>query len=203
MIFDTKLNVCFLANTKTGSTTIEKWVPRARGRIHFARNPYKHTNYRQFANLCQIYDVSPDTVQTICVVRSPFDKMRSWYKYRNREQLLKDEKKRKRSLQGVSFEEYCATFIEQKAKGRNNFIFSDRSFLVNAKGEESVTHVFRHDDFDRLISFLQERFDIKEGPNAKRNVSPDVDVSLSEDTRRRFDAAFAEEIAWYENLPRR
>lgn len=202
MIFDTRRKLCFLANTKTGSTTIERWASPTFQQVRFNNVPYKHADYRAFAKFCAIFDVDPDTIETICVVRHPLDKAQSWYKYRTRPEI-QDPKhpKHANSLAGTTFEEFLLKQIERAREGKEVGLFCDRYFVQDEAGAVAVKRIYRYEDIDACIAYLQERFEIAKRPK-KRNVSPPADLSVSAETRALFDEVFAEHISWYESLPR-
>ncbi|NVK06748.1 MAG: gamma-glutamyl kinase, partial [Marivivens sp.] len=92
----------FLAVPKTGTTAIEgALAPRAQAVF---RDPpiLKHTPYYRYKRfvLPMLEKAGAEGLQTVAVVRHPIDWLSSWYRYRNRDDLVGS----KNSTRGITFD---------------------------------------------------------------------------------------------------
>lgn len=187
-------NLAMLAVPKTGSTAYAMAL-RPRADIVFS-GQRKHVTavffHRKFAPfLKDAFDFTPER---LAVIRDPLDHARSWYRYRQR-----DEVKGKRSTRGMSFDAFLDAAISDSPPPCAG-IGSQASFLTLPRRKiVPVHHLFAYDAQDRLKGFLEERFGrmIELKPH---NVSPPIEAEASADALARFRAARAEDFALYERV---
>jgi len=188
----------FLAVPKTGTTAIEgALAPRA---SMVLRDPpiLKHAplyRYRRFVEpfLLKAGDV---TLDTLAVVRHPVDWLGSWYRYRNRDQLVGHPN----STRGVTFDD----FVDEYCKGapaKFADVGSQAKFMTVGPKQKPITHLYRYEQQDRLIRFLEERLsttiDLKQ-----LNVSPTIPTPLAPGTEEKFRRKRPEEFELWEQAGR-
>jgi len=198
MLLMQKKKFCFLAAPKTGTTAIESWGKEAKGVVFFSHyGPMKHVNYRTFVKLLDLYGMPHQEFETCCILRHPFSTAISWYNFRNREKAAV-KKGAGRFLGDTTLEQYLESLIVKKNTVKKNYSIC-RSFVLDENGEVGVTKIFKYEDFDLAVSYLQQRLKLDDYPMLK-NVSPKVAVSCNDDVRQRFFTTFQDEIEWYESL---
>lgn len=198
MLLMQKKKFCFLAAPKTGTTAIESWGKEAKGVVFFSHyGRMKHVNYRTFVKLLDLYGMPHKEFETCCILRHPFATAISWYNFRNRE-TAKLKKGPERFLGGTSLEQYLESLIHKKTELKKNYTIC-RSFVLDENGDVGVTRIFKYENFDSAVAYLQEKLRLDDFPVVK-NVSPKVALTVDDDLKRQFFSAFREEIDWYEAL---
>ncbi len=190
-----KPNLAFLSVPKTGSTAYELAL-RPRADVIFTKR-VKHMTigkyHAKFAPfLRETYGLTPER---FAVIRDPIDHARSWYKYRSPDRM---DRHNSTCHGGVSFDDFICDAISQfpsKAAG----IGSQASFLSLGVGEIPMDHLFAYDRQDLLQQFLKDRFGESILPGQK-NVSPDIEASLSPDVEAAFRAARPADFALYDRV---
>lgn len=188
-----KENLVFLAVPKTGTTAIEgALAPRA---AMVLRDPptIKHApiyRYRRFFKPLFV-QAGGQTPETMAVVRNPVDWLGSWYRYRARSDLAGHPN----STQGISFDDFVLEYIKGKPAAFAN-VGSQAKFVMNDDATPGVDHLFRYEEQDKLIAFLEERLSLTLTLN-RLNVSPHRPTPLSPDVEARLrDKRSAEFDVW-------
>jgi hypothetical protein len=188
----------FLAVPKTGTTAIEgALAPRA---TMVVRDPpiLKHAPLYRYRRLVEpfLLKAGDVTLETVAMVRHPIDWLGSWYRYRNRDQLVGHPN----STRGVTFDQ----FVDEYCKGspaKFADVGSQAKFMSAGANQQPVTHLFRYEQQDHLLRFLEERLsttiDLKQ-----LNVSPTIPTPLSQDTEDKFRRKRAEEFDLWEQAGR-
>lgn len=134
-------------------------------------------------------------VETVAVVRAPFERMQSWYRYRMRPQVAGLPV----STQGVSFEAFILAYLDRTNPEMAGLGRQDR--FVGWTGQAAgVDHLFDYNRLDLLETFLSTRI----GAAVRlpvRNMSPlraDFDYGLSDALLERYHAQHSAEFAMYE-----
>jgi len=193
-----KERLAFLSMPKTGTTAYQTALA-ARADLVITDPPLlKHAPvYRDnrfirpmFLNICEA------EMELMAVMREPISWLSSWYRYRQRP-FMKDKPN---NTIGISFEVFVLAYMKGKRPGFAE-VGSQARFLERQPNGTGITHLFSYEDQPRLKTFLEERLEVK--PDLGReNVSPDIEVTLSVDTRDRFRRKFAEDFELYESIPR-
>ncbi|MGC9419159.1 MAG: gamma-glutamyl kinase [Rhodovulum sp.] len=188
--------LALLAVPKTGSTA---WAaalgPRA-DMVMRAPPPLKHMTLRRFRNrlLPLLEQAGVTDVETVAVVRQPEDWLGSWYRYRARPAL----NGRDTSTLGISFDDFVNAYLgtDRPAYAR---LGSQARFVAPAKDGRKVDHLFRYEDQERLVEFMQARLGVPVDL-PRRNASRPAALDLSEATRARLRRQRSEDFALYEEL---
>ncbi len=194
MLIFVRQSLAFIAVPKTGTTAIEMAL-RSRADIVFARR-FKHITAQRFHTriaplLADTFGLTPER---FAVMRHPEEQIRSWFRYRRREERRGHEK----STRNMTFDDFVEAVISDDPPPVAD-IGSQRGMLTSPRGELLVHHLFAHERPLRLHAFLADRFG--EGLELKpRNVSPRIDAPLDPAVRARLRAAREEEFTLYERL---
>jgi len=194
MLVLSQANLVFLAVPKTGSTAIEMALrPHAdiafmKGRKHMTAQRYRN---KMAPFLHDVYQLSPETV---AVMRTPVDQIRSWYKYRMRDERAGHVA----STDGIDFEAFARAVIAPNPPAYAG-IGSQYNFLTDGQGQLCVDHLFAYEALNDLRSFLEDRLG-KALEFKRKNVSPDVPTDLSLATEAALRKARAAEFALHDRL---
>lgn len=132
-------------------------------------------------------------VECCCVVREPLERVRSWYRYRQRADIAGT----KNSTAGITFDDYVEALISDDPPA---FAQTGRQgrFVGWDGAEARVDHVFDYERLDRLLAFLGGRL----GTQLflpRRNLSRGpIPGPLPPPLQARFEADYAEDYALYE-----
>lgn len=190
MLIFWKQRLVFLANPKTGSTSLEMALEPLADIALQRPAPVKHTGFpayqRFFAPWLAEQAGAPFT--TVALMRNPLDWLRSWYRF-----TLQDEAELGQAHQ--SFTDFALAYADGAPQTRQ--IGSQRAFLSD--GTAHVDRMFRYDDMASFLDFLETRLDCAiELP--RLNVPPAVDVSLAPETGPTLRAALASDQELYDSL---
>lgn len=139
-------------------------------------------------------------VETLVVVRDPFERLESWFRYRHR-----NPEGAENSTRGISFDD----FARAAALGDQAPVFAkvgDQARFAGWDGlQAGVTHVFDHARLDLLVDFLQRRLACRIRL-PQRNISPPAELlglaPLSEEARAVYRASRPGEFALYAAVAR-
>lgn len=196
--------VAFLSMPKCASTSIEN-VLFPYSQIAFTGYPkIKHVNYKGYVSkvepIIRSAGVDPKSITTFCLFREPLEWLKSWYRYRAREELSNPNNPRHKNYTGnISFQEFVEGYIngsnEPWAKiGRQSNFISDR------EGNVGVDKIFRLDQQDLVEEFLGECFDSKINI-PRKNVSPKaMDYNLDPRVEEEVTSFLKREYEIYESL---
>ncbi|MEM6887257.1 MAG: hypothetical protein AAF636_03855 [Pseudomonadota bacterium] len=185
--------LAYLATPKTGTTAIETALQR-RADLVFRRGR-KHMPARRFVNKVApfIADTFNCDLETVAVMREPTEQLRSWYRYRTRDEKAGEPK----STRGVDFETFVTDVLADEppeyARINGQFSFLTRQDML------LVDHLFAYTHLDDFRHFMAGRLGI-EVAFATQNVSPDVDASLSGALETRLQRVRAGEFQLYTQL---
>ncbi|MCX7565428.1 gamma-glutamyl kinase [Sulfitobacter sp. F26169L] len=193
-----KERLAFLSVPKTGTTAYQTALaPRADMVIadppllkHAPVYRYNRFIRPMFLNVCDA------EMELMAVMRDPVSWLSSWYRYRQRP-FMKDKPN---NTFGISFDEFVLAYMKGKRPGFAE-VGSQMKFLERQPNGTGITHLFSYEDQPRLQRFLEDRLDVKLDL-ARENVSPAIDVALSQDIEERFRRKFADEFALYDSIPR-
>ncbi|MBV1927422.1 MAG: gamma-glutamyl kinase [Rhodobacteraceae bacterium] len=192
-----KERLVFLSVPKTGSTAYQSALANRADIIVSDPPELKHAPvYRynrffrpMFERVCKV------EMETMAVMREPVSWLGSWYRYRQRPFM----QGKANSTHSMSFDEFVLAYVKGDRPGFAN-VGSQFKFLEPRPNGTKVTHMFRYEDPARLNRFLEDRLKLKLLLN-QENVSPDLDLSLSEKTREKLRRKCTEEFSLYDSIP--
>lgn len=193
MIISLNKKITLLAMTKTASTSIESALaPHCH--LVFQKKPIvKHISCRRYERFVVPYltEIGFKNFETTCVIREPVDWLFSWYKYRSRD-VIRDKRE---STAETSFDEFCLGYIGE-IPGFAKF-GRQSEFVQNRKNDVGIHHLFRYEDLDGYIKFLENRFETTlEVEHLNR--SPHRDFALSNDVHQKVRDYLMPEYYLYE-----
>lgn len=193
VFWDQKL--AFLATPKTGSTAIEAALESLSALVIQRPPVLKHTSVQRFHRFLGPYleVASGHPFSVAALMREPKDWLGSWYRYRQRDDVVEPQK----STINVSFDEfvnaYCLETPPEFAA-----VGSQARFLKHRK-DKGVDHLFRYEDIGSFVTFLEDRLGC-EIVLPRLNVSPSASLSLSIATESKLRAFAAEDFALYATI---
>lgn len=134
-------------------------------------------------------------LELVAVIREPISWLGSWYRYRQRDDLIG----KPASTRDVSFETFALASCDDSPPAYAN-VGSQARFTESRPNGIRVAHFFRYEDQAGLRAFLARRL----GPLPDiplRNVSPTGMTDLSPEAERRLRARRADDFALWESIP--
>lgn len=193
VFFDQRL--AFLATPKTGSTAIEAAL-ESLASVVIQRPPVlKHTTAQRFHRFLGPYleVASGHSFVVTALMREPVSWLGSWYRYRQRDDVTDPAKR----TNGVSFDEFVRAWCSDNPPDFANLGAQSR-FLQPKKGR-GVDRLFRYEDIDTFVHFLEDRLDcVITLP--RLNVSPEGDLALSDATRALLHEVAAADFELYDSI---
>jgi hypothetical protein len=185
-----KENLVLMAVPKTGSTALEgALAPRA---SLVLRDPpeLKHAPcYRYKRFLKPLFkQVGGENPELMAIVRNPIDWLGSWYRYRTRDDLVGHEN----STREISFDAFVLEYCKGSPAPFAN-VGSQNKFLRINDGQIGADHLFRYEQWDQVISYLEDRLEMTITLKQK-NVSPKIDLQISAATEAKLRDKRAEEF---------
>ncbi|MEM7439102.1 MAG: gamma-glutamyl kinase [Pseudomonadota bacterium] len=196
MLIFIREKLVFFATPKTASTSIEMALgTTADMRISKIPNA-KHTPYRKYKRLLEpfVLTLTKDEPDTVAMIREPIDWLGSWYRYRTREELAGTPN----STAGISFDQFVEGYLSDDAPEYAR-VGSQARFMSDKDGMIGMSHVFRYDNIDGLVRFLQGRIG-KQFEIGRANTSPVVELKLAPSLRADLERAHPADFELYERL---
>lgn len=194
MLIFLEKNLVFLATPKTGSTAIESALEPLAS-LSIMRPPHlKHSDYGCFRRHIApwLTPLQHQHLTTVAVMREPIEWLRSWYRFRMRD----DVEDPLHEMTGVTFADFVQSYISPD--GRLRARIGTQSSFLSDQGQ-TVDHIYRYEDMDDFTEFMEERLDcVLHLPRV--NVPPSVDVSLSPELEFQLRAFLAEDSRLYDSL---
>ena len=190
-----KENLVLLAVPKTGTSALSAALaPRA---SIVLRDPprLKHMPVQRYQRFLAplLAQGTGQPPELMAVVRNPVDWLGSWYRYRHRDALAG----KPNSTRGVSFDEFVLEHLKD-APAPFAEVGSQAQFLNAVDAPAPVQHLFRYEAQPLILAFLAERLgravDLK-----PVNVSPDLPLALSDNTRAALHTARAADFALWQS----
>lgn len=187
--------LAILATPKTGSTAIEAAL-ESLAAVSIQRPPVlKHTNVARFHRFVGPYLEAaaggPFTV--VALMREPRDWLGSWYRYRQRDDILDQAK----STSGVDFDTFVSAWCD-RPQPVYAAVGSQARFLAPADGR-SADRIFRYEDISKFIAFLEDRLDFQI-LLPRLNVSPKASLALAPETEAMLTRTAQEDFSLYNAL---
>ncbi len=191
-----KERLAFLSVPKTGTTAYESALASRADMVLSDPPMLKHApvyRYNRFIRPMYL-KICDAELELMAVMREPIDWLGSWYRYRQRPFM----KGKPNATFGISFDDFVLAYMKGKRPPFAD-VGSQFKFLEAQPNGTAVTHLFRYEDQPRLQSFLNDRLGVTL-ELARENVSPPMELSLSDDVARRYRRKFAEEYDLYESI---
>lgn len=196
MLIFWKERLVFLANTKTGSTSIEAALEQL-AHVVINRPPQlKHTRARAFDLHLRplLTQAAGGPFTTVALMREPIDWLGSWFRYRLRE--MEDTE---RSTAGMDFAGFVEAYLRPDPP-RFAAVGTQAGFLCDAKGFLLADRVFRYESLTTFVHFLEDTLGC-EITLPRMNVSPKAPMDLPDDLRQRLMQMLSNDYAIYNSLP--
>ena len=187
--------LAFLATPKTGSTAIEVALESLSALVVQRPPILKHTSVQRFHRFLGPYleVASGHSFSVVALMREPQDWLGSWYRYRQRDDVMDP----KNSTAHVSFDAFVSAYCSENPP-EFAAVGSQARFLKPRK-ERGVDHLFRYEDIGKFVTFLEDRLGC-EIILPRVNVSPQASLELSPATKAKLMAFAAEDFEIYRNI---
>jgi hypothetical protein len=184
----------FLATPKTASTSIETALSPLAAVVVMRPPQLKHTNAQKYQRHVAPFlgDAKGTSFVTTAVMREPLDWLGSWYRYRQR-----DDEVPEKSTRSISFDDFILAYC-QPEQPEFAKVGAQATFLTPA-GFRPVDHIFRYEDMDLFIRFLEKRLNTRI-TLPQVNVSLRASLDLSPAVRTRLLQDRAADFALYDSL---
>lgn len=184
----------FLATPKTGSTAVETALGGLAAVVIMRPPQLKHTTAHRFQRFLAPYlaDSSGRAFQLTALMREPRDWLGSWYRYRQRDGVAAD-----RSTRNMTFDQFVRAYCSDTRPEFAN-VGSQAQFL-SSKGEVGVEHLFRYENMERFVHFLEDRLNC-EVILPRINVSPPGATDLSSEAEALLRKTCAKDFDLYDRL---
>ena len=186
--------LAFLATPKAGSTAVESALEPLACAAMLRPPALKHTDLAQWrAHVGPwLEHVAGAPFTTVALMREPVAWLRSWYRFRLRD----DHDTPEHPMEGVSFADFAADYARPGGPERLG-IGTQSVFLTD--GAARPDRIFRYEQMGDFIAYLEDRLDCAiDLPRV--NVPPSVDVSLDGPAEQALRAALRDELALYESI---
>jgi hypothetical protein len=186
-----KARLVFLAVPKTGTSAYEAALGPTAAMSVLDPPELKHAPvYRYNRFFRPMFEkMGADNMELLAVIREPVSWLGSWYSYRQRGFL----EGKPTSTRGMSFDDFCNDYARGDRPPYAN-VGSQAKFIEPRPNGVSVDHLYKYENQAGLITFLEERLDMKiDLP--RENVSPRRgDLTLSADTEAKLRRKCADDF---------
>lgn len=191
-----KEKLVILAVPKTGTTALHSALLDRADMVIKDPPELKHAPvYRYNRFIRPMFErVCGTEMETVAVMREPISWLGSWYRYRQRPFM----KGKPNATHGLSFDEFVRAYVKGNKPGFAN-VGSQAKFLAPQPNGTAVTHMFRYEEPQLLISFLEERLQMRI-ETQRENESPKMALELSPETEAILRRKCADEFELYDSL---
>lgn len=192
-----KQGLVFLSVPKTGTTAWETALAPHASIAVLDPPELKHAplyRYNRFFRPMFEKACKTDTVETLAVMREPISWLGSWYRFRQRAFM----QGKAQSTVGISFDEFVSAYMQGNPPAFAN-VGSQSKFLEPRPNGTAVDHLFRYEDPQGLLDFMQARLGISISL-PRSNVSPEMTLTLSAETKRQLRRKCAAEFELWESI---
>ncbi|WP_435228908.1 sulfotransferase family 2 domain-containing protein [Pseudopelagicola sp. nBUS_20] len=190
-------NLVFLSVPKTGTTAMEATMAPFADIVISHPPELKHAplyRYNRFIQPMFERVCKREHMETMAVVREPISWLGSWFRYRQREGI----RGHPNSTHDLSFDDFVQAYMQPKSPPFAKVGSQVRFLEPNKKGKK-INHLFRYDKQEKLREFLENRLERKLNFQ-RRNVSPKLNLFLSQETEAKLRRKFYADFALYESI---
>tara|TARA_R110002096_G_C14509395_1_gene715995 strand:+ start:323 stop:916 length:594 start_codon:yes stop_codon:yes gene_type:complete len=191
-----KERLAFLSVPKTGTTAYETALAPRADMVISEPPMLKHAPVYRYNRFIRpmFLKVCDAELELMAVMREPISWLGSWYRYRRRPFM----QGKPNATFDVSFDEFVLAYMKGKKPGFAD-VGSQLNFMASQPNGTGITHYFKYENQDRLKSFLEDRLDVKLDLKSE-NVSPRMDLHLSQDVEQRLRRKFEQEFELYDSI---
>jgi hypothetical protein len=191
-----KERLAFLSVPKTGTTAYETALAPRADMVISEPPMLKHAPVYRYNRFIRpmFLKVCDAELELMAVMREPVSWLGSWYRYRRRPFM----QGKPNATFDVSFDEFVLAYMKGKKPGFAD-VGSQSNFMASQPNGTGITHYFKYENQDRLKSFLEDRLDVKLDLKPE-NVSPRMDLHLSQDVEQRLRRKFEQEFELYDSI---
>ncbi|MDS9467228.1 sulfotransferase family 2 domain-containing protein [Paracoccus sp. MBLB3053] len=184
----------FLATPKAGSTAVEAALESLSNVAVQRPAELKHTNLASYRRHIEpwLHDVTGERFTTVSLMRQPLDWLRSWYRFRLRD----DHDDPDHTALTLSFRDFVEAYSAPESDHFRT-IGTQCDFLTH-QGDK-IDRIFRYEEIDDFTQFLEDRLDCAI-TLPRVNVPPAVDVTLDSGEEAALRDFLARDIALYASL---
>lgn len=184
----------FLATPKAGSTAIEAALEPLAAVSVQRPAALKHVDIATFGAHVRpwLEATAGGPFTTVALMREPVDWLRSWYRFKLRD----DHEDPEHRMEGVSFARFARDYA--RADGPQTLNMLPQHRFLSHQGRP-VDRIFRYEDMQRFVDFLEDQLDCAISL-PRINVPPTVAVDLDAADEQALRQAMAPDIALYETI---
>ena len=184
----------FLATPKAGSTAVEAALEGLANVAVQRPAALKHADLRTYRQHIEpwLHSVTGDRFTTVALMREPVGWLRSWYRFRLRD----DDEDPEHPMTGITFAEFADAYARPDGKDIAH-VGTQSAFLTH--GQDRVDRIFRYEDIETFTHYLEDRLDCAISL-PRINVPPAVDVSLTDEQEARLREIMAGDFSLYRAL---
>lgn len=184
----------FLATPKAGSTAIEAALEPLASVAVQRPAALKHVDIAGFRRHVQPWlEASAGApFTTVALMREPVDWLRSWYRFKLRD----DHDDPEHRMDGVSFAQFARDYATDGGPARLGLV--TQSDFLTGDGAP-VDRIFRYEAMDAFVDFLESQLDCAISL-PRLNVPPSVDVQLDAAAEQALRSAMTHDIACYDRI---
>lgn len=194
----------FLCVPKTGSTSIKKALLEHSTISYGWKHSLKHMSARTYQSQILPFHkkLFPEVpLEVSCVMREPASWAHSWYRFRQRRELLQGEAKKRAMYTGdISFETFVDKLTDPQQNEKITSIADQSKYILLDDGEVGVDKIFRFEDgFAQVEEYFAEKIG-QQISIQKLNKSPTPERIISAELQDRLKVHFARDQKLYESL---
>lgn len=181
---------------KTGSTAVTDAVADLSA-INVTRPPQlRHVTVQRYHMFVRpwIEDASQRPFRVVAVMREPESWLASWYRYRQRDDVMSPAN----STRDMDFETFVRGWCA-RVRPPYAAVGSQERFLRPNKKKQWLDRLFRYEELDDFVAFLEAELGCKIAL-PQQNISPDSATELSGEAKAMLQVAAADDYGMYRTL---
>lgn len=184
----------FLATPKAGSTAVETALEPLANVAVQRPAALKHADLRTYRRHIEpwLHSVTGEKFTTIALMREPIGWLRSWYRFRLRD----DGEDPNHAMIGLNFADFAQAYADPA--GPDIARVGAQADFLTAEADR-IDRIFRYEDMEAFTHFLEDRLDCAISL-PRVNVPPAVDVSLNAQQESLLRKVMARDFALYDTL---